>query len=240
MNCDAIRPLLEAGSDGELDLVRQLELDAHLRTCPACALLTRGIDARRDALRHALPRFTAPPEFRARLQSQVRAAAAGPAPGAPRRAPAWPARWGFGALAASLALVLGLGYSWGGSRARARALLDEAVSDHVRSLQAGHLMDVVSTDRHTVKPWFAGKLDFSPPVFDLADAGYPLAGGRLERLDGRAAAALVFHRRLHVVNLFIWPAAGGTVRPRNAAEDGFNAASWSSTRTCGRAPPARF
>jgi anti-sigma factor RsiW len=106
-------------------------------------------------------------------------------------------------------------------------LIDDAISDHVRSLQAQHLTDVASTDQHTVKPWFAGKLDFSPPVVDLASAGFPLTGGRLEHLDGRPAAALVFHRRQHAINLFIWPAGAGVLSPRSTERDGYNATTWS-------------
>jgi anti-sigma factor RsiW len=118
------------------------------------------------------------------------------------------------------------GYTWGSSRARAGARFEEAVTEHVRSLQANHLMDVVSTDQHTVKPWFSGKLDFSPPVADLADIGFPLVGGRLDHLAGRDAAALVFRRRQHVINVFIWPASGGVIAQATARKDGYSARSW--------------
>jgi anti-sigma factor RsiW len=225
MNCEDLRHLLEAHVDGELDLVRQIELDAHLAACPRCALQASAIRERGDALRHSIPRFPASPQFRERIRAALRAEQVPAAPRRPRRpATAW-TFWSLG-VAASLTCALLLGYSLGGARARANSLFDEAVSDHVRSLQASHLMDVVSTDQHTVKPWFVGKLDFSPAVFDLSESGYPLAGGRLEQIDGRMAAALVFHRRLHTINLFIWPAAGGLVETRRSANMGFNARSW--------------
>ena len=226
MDCDEIRPLLEAYSDGELDLVRQIGLEAHLGACPGCALRARAIEARRDALRDSIPRFAAPQHLRERIRASIRAESAPAAPAARRRAPVI-AFWNLGGLAASFALALFIGYTWGNARARTNSLLDEAISDHIRSLQAGHLMDVVSTDQHTVKPWFIGRLDFSPPVADLADAGFPLAGGRLEHIDGRPAAALVFKRRLHSINLFVWPAAGGGVAARQGAENGYNAETWS-------------
>jgi anti-sigma factor RsiW len=138
----------------------------------------------------------------------------------------WPI-WNALGLAASVVLALGVGYAWGIARARSNLLVDEAVTDHIRSLQFNHLSDVASTDQHTVKPWFDGKLDFSPPVMDLAAAGYPLTGGRLEHLAGRPAAALVFHRRAHPINLFIWPASVGTVSTRQGGLSGYHTQSWS-------------
>ena len=229
MDCNQTRSLIDADADGELDLVRHLDLAAHLRTCPDCARLADITRARHAALRQSLPRFTAPPQLAGRIRAALQAEGAPvlPATPAPRRSPSFGLLWSLGGLAASLAFALLVGFAWGNARARANLLLDEAVNDHVRSLQAGHLTDVASTDQHTVKPWFAGKLDFAPPVVDLAAAGFPLAGGRLEHIDGRPAAALVFHRRQHAINLFIWPASPGTIAVRQSGRNGYNAESWS-------------
>jgi anti-sigma factor RsiW len=223
MTCHETRALLEADADGELDLVRHLELEAHIRACPECARTADAIRARREALRSALPRFAAPP----RLVESIRASLGAPAPLPARRPPLRWLGWNAMGLAASLALAVVGGYSWGRAHERGDGLLREAVADHVRSLQGDHLMDVVSTDQHTVKPWFIGKLDFSPPVVDLADAGFPLVGGRLEHLDGRAAAALVFKRRQHAINLFVWPADGGGVPAPRGSGSGYNVTAWS-------------
>ena len=229
MDCNETRSLIDVDTDGELDLVRHLELAAHLRACPDCARHADTARARHSALRESLPRFTLPPQLAGKIRAALQAEgepvpAAGPAP---RRSPLfWPI-WSVTGLAASLAFALLVGFSWGNARARANLLVDEAVNDHVRSLQAGHLTDVASTDQHTVKPWFAGKLDFSPPVVDLAAAGFPLAGGRLEHIDGRPAAALIFHRRQHTINLFIWPASTGLLPAHQSVRNGYNTESWS-------------
>lgn len=236
MDCNESRRLLEADTDGELDLVHHLALAEHLRTCPECSRHAEILRARRHALRESLPRFTAPPALAEKIRAALRAEAA-PVPSttltppvaAARRA-LWP-RWpigNFAALAASLVIALGVGYAWGHGRARTHLLFDEAFSDHLRSLQASHLTDVTSTDQHTVKPWFAGRLDFSPPVVDLAPVGFPLAGGRLEQLAGHPTAALVFHRRQHVINVFIWPADVAKIPLRQEERDGYHAETWTA------------
>ena len=125
----------------------------------------------------------------------------------------------IGALAASLALVTLMPPG-------ADSVVDqEIVSSHVRSLQPGHLTDVQTTNQHIVKPWFNGRIDFSPPVPELADQGFPLAGGRLDSINGKTVAAIVYHRRLHTVNLFIWPARDAA--ERSFVKDGFTVKEWS-------------
>ena len=138
--------------------------------------------------------------------------------------------WRALALAASLAAVA-LG-SWRLAlwRAAGDTLTDEVLTSHVRSLMPGHLTDVLSSDQHTVKPWFNGRLDFSPPVYDFGGRGYPLLGGRLDYLNGRTVAVLVYGRRQHVINVFLWPAArGATAGPAAATRQGYHLRHWTAT-----------
>ncbi|MGJ7611984.1 MULTISPECIES: anti-sigma factor family protein [unclassified Variovorax] len=186
-----------------------------------------GLLIRRQAARHAPPGGLAQRIGRAVRAEAGLASAPVSAPGvAPQRRGWWRGLAWFGTGAAtawSLALVLlstPVAPSFG-------ALADAVTGNHVRSLMAAHLADVASTDQHTVKPWFAGKLDFSPPVVDLAAEGFALTGGRLDYLDGRTVAALVYRAGPHVINLFVWPSADGKVlAPAFSTRQGYQLAHW--------------
>jgi anti-sigma factor RsiW len=218
MTCEDARLLLHAYLDDELDAAQSASMERHLAGCAACAAHRREHERLRQALAQpALYRRT--PEA---LRQRWEAPAAKPA-ARPRRALALAAAAGFaGALALSAPAWLWLAR---GADAPA-ALVDEAVSGHLRSLQVQHLMDVVSTDQHTVKPWFEGKLDFAPRVKDLAGEGFPLAGGRLDAIGGRSVAALVYRRRMHAINLYQWPADGPDVPQSAAQRHGYTVIGW--------------
>jgi anti-sigma factor RsiW len=188
-------------------------------------------DALGTLIRRQATRYTPPAGLAVRILKDVRAAAL-PAP-APKPSPALPmaARWRRW-LEAAAVYGAGAATAWGIAFSvlvvPAQDVTREAVTDsHVRSLMGAHLMDVASSDHHTVKPWFAGKLDFSPPVIDLATSGFPLTGGRLDYLEGRAVAALVYQAGPHVINLFVWPAPdGGSAPPELLARQGYNIVHW--------------
>jgi anti-sigma factor (TIGR02949 family) len=223
LSCQETRNLLHGYLDGELDLVNSLQFERHLQACPACAREHRNQQTLRSALRTNSLYFHAPTRLHKRVVSNLRAEAKGePQSGV------WPRRWlaVAGSVALTAIIILGLVFIQPGP-AREELLTQEVVSGHVRSLMAGHLTDVVSTDQHTVKPWFDGKLDFSPQVTDLSAQGFPLVGGRLDYVGDRPVAALVYQRRQHFINLFTWPeAAESGGRTKTASRQGYNLIHW--------------
>jgi anti-sigma factor RsiW len=225
VNCDELRPWLHSYVDGELDLVRTLEIEGHLRDCPACAAVLRQLRGLRQALGDGALYHRAPAGLRERLRTAL------PRPVRPRRA--FPQRAVRGlAIAASVALV-GL-LIWGAlhlgtTRPTEDQLAQEVVSGHLRSLLVGAdpRVDVASSDRHEVKPWFNGRVPFAPVVRDLEAEGFPLVGGRLDYLDNRKVVALVYKHRKHPINLFTWPAAGtADEAPRGQTRQGFQLVRW--------------
>lgn len=207
MNCQEARPLIDFYADGELDAARILELEKHFAACPKCQTEWRNVQMLKKALQQDALYFSAPNDLRRAIKAELRKE-----PEAKPRFGFW--RWwtavGAGFAMACLVLLAATSYTRTSADQR---LAQDIVSGHVRSLMADHTLDVVSTDQHTVKPWFNGRLDFSPPVKDLAAQQFPLVGGRLDYIDGHSAAALVFHRNKHVINLFVWPAKGSDSNP---------------------------
>jgi anti-sigma factor RsiW len=209
--------------DGELDLLQNLEVEGHLQGCSACAQAKQAIGELRSAIKKVAAYHEAPPGLKARIHSAIHGAQR-TTPGRTRLL-----RWSAAAAAILLAVIGG----WGllrflPERTDASLLTEELLASHIRSHQLpGHLVDVESSDQHTVKPWFDGKLDFSPEVVDLGSQGFTLVGGRLDYLNGRSVAALVYQRRKHLINLFVWPIGQNSGAAASALNrQGYHLLSW--------------
>ena len=201
MDCVQTQTLIQGYIDNELDVLSAATIERHLEGCAACDRVYAEQKAVQSAIRSHADYFSAPPGLRADLRALLRG---GDKPKTGLRA--FP--WTWPNLGAALTLVAALVYGvilYLAVPSGAEQLTQALVSSHIRSLMVNHLADVASSDQHTVKPWFNGKLDFSPPVNDLTAQGFPLVGGRLDYLDNRPVAALIYRRRQHFINLFIWP-----------------------------------
>jgi anti-sigma factor RsiW len=221
--------MLHGFVDNELDAAHSLQIERHVATCPHCAQQLESLQALKQRIAQPGVHWRTPDHVRAQVLAAISREAALPA-----RAPEsrgfslleFVRRWLFvpslAALAASLFLVVA-------PMTDRTSVSDEVVASHVRSLLVDHLTDVATSDQHTVKPWFNGKIDFAPPVVDLVREGFPLQGGRVDYIGGRVVAALVYKRQSHVINLFVWPApsdaTAATVRT-TASRDGYNIENW--------------
>ena len=224
---------VQAYFDGEVDAIAAAEIERHAERCPDCREQLQDLERIRAAFRESVPPESAPSELRSRisraLDGQVRSEKLQAAAAKPRRDPrtarAGRPFWlgllsgvGGSAVAAALAVMMWL-------PAASNAFLDELAAAHVRSLMPEHLIDVVSSDRHTVKPWFAGHTDVSPTVVDFAAQGYVLVGGRADYLRHQRAAVVVYKHGAHVINVFSWDAGTRSV-PRSATRDGYHMLFW--------------
>jgi anti-sigma factor RsiW len=229
MTCEEAKILLHALIDGELDAGHAREVEVHVAGCASCTAELTAYRTMREAIKRAELRYAAPASLRQRLDAALPKAAPAPAPSnvtplASRRSVLRGFAMGsvMSALAATglFAIVL---------RNDDQQLIEsEIVSAHLRSLQPGHLIDVVSTDQHTVKPWFNGRLDVSPPVIDLTAEDFKLIGGRLDYVDARAIGAVVYKRRAHVINLFVAQTSDTAHhQARMETVQGFNIRRWS-------------
>ena len=233
MVCDDNSRLLHGYLDGELDLIRSLEIEEHLKTCPDCAQQLWGQQTLRKAFRSSNLYERAPSALAVRIRASISQENAREAVAPLQSKPISilsPRRKVWNWLAVAAAIFLAALLTWRalpGGRGDSDLVAREIVASHIRSLQPGHLFDVQSTDQHTVKPWFNGKLDFSPPVRDLTEEGFPLIGGRLDYIDHRAVAALVYQRRQHLINVFIWPAEKQTDdNLHSESSQGYNMVVW--------------
>ncbi|MGA2409103.1 MAG: anti-sigma factor [Candidatus Binataceae bacterium] len=228
MNCAEARRLLDGYADQELDLRTSIELEDHLGGCASCAREYEGIAALKSVLQERVPYYDAPGALRRRFRASARGAIrSGDKSSWWRQLGvtgwSWPVTAAVAAVFAAIVIrgVMPLAPPSGG------ALGAEVVDSHIRSMMANHLTDVLSSNQHTVKPWFDGKIDFAPSVKDLSAQGFPLAGGRLDFLDGRPVAALVYRHRLHIINLFTWPADHSpNSPPQLETRQGYNVVHW--------------
>ena len=239
MTCDEAEILLHALIDGELDAGHARDVETHVATCPACAEKLKAFRAMRETMTQSRLKEAAPAHLRGRIEAALAVPAASAS--APRQTwfasvrASWRQSWKnfFGGFAVGTALSAAVAASLVIAVVRNeqnQQIASDVVSAHLRSLQAGHLTDVETSDQHTVKPWFNGKLDVAPPVIDLTAQGFTLIGGRLDYINGQPVASIVYRRRKHVINLFVAQQLGAAVRgAKDESVQGFNIRHWNES-----------
>jgi mycothiol system anti-sigma-R factor len=221
MNCDEARQWLNAYVDGELDLSRHLEVAAHVESCASCKKEAEQLTNFKSFVRSNMPVYQAPSELRSKIRATLRKES--------KTRFEWFFAYGRQVAYAAALIAIGCALSWTWFAVAPRKdnqLVFDAISNHARSLMLAHLVDCASADEHTVRPWFSGKLDYSPPVPDLAQAGYALKGARIDMLDGRPVAAIVYEHGKHVINLFVWPAGDRKIDIDVQTQRGYQFCAW--------------
>ena len=242
MNCQEITDLMDAYLDGELDPITSQKIEQHLQECRKCEQACEMHTALAHAISRGAPYYKASTELRQQVESSLRnEIGARPTatrgnqlvvarPLAERRPVLSDMPWNWLGLAAAIILAAIIVSSWLprlGAPKTDQFLATQLIASHVRSLMANHLTDVASSDQHTVKPWLDAKLDFAAPVVDLSAEGFPLIGGRLDYLDNHPVAALIYQRRKHFINLFIWPITPGASKgEKTITRQGYHLLHW--------------
>jgi anti-sigma factor RsiW len=221
MTCDRSASVLHAYFDGELDATGAAEFEGHLERCAECAEALQGLQSLRGSFADQKLYHCAPESLRKKVLDEM----GSPIPNSAMSHTSW--RW-LALTAAILVLVI-IGWQVVSTRHTSDVsslLAGEVIDAHLRSLQPGHLTDVLSSDQHTVKPWFDGKVDFAPPVQDFSGQGFPLQGGRLDVIHGHTVAALVYGRRKHLISVFVWPASDDDGSAHSGSQQGYQWMEW--------------
>jgi len=226
MSCRETKDLLNAYVDGELDSAGSLGVENHIKGCASCLADVENLHALASAIHNGALRFNAPKTLKRNVETAIRKAN-------PEAKPAY-FNWRWATAFASIVLIVAATWTITTQRAASSQqtqFVNEIISSHVRSLMANHITDVASSDSHTVKPWFSGKLDYSPPATDLTDRGFRLVGGRLDYIGGRSVAAVVYQRSQHFINLFVWPSSTGPAADGEGemTRQGYNLIHWSKS-----------
>jgi anti-sigma factor RsiW len=221
MTCDSVRDMLGAYMDGELDANAEFQLRTHLAECPDCPEAYRRLRFLKDGIRETNLYYAAPKELEASIRTSL-----GTAKKNEHAAGIGFRQWMAIAASVLVALSIGMGLYVFRRGTTSELLAQQVVSSHVRAMIGTHLVDVPSSDQHTVKPWFNGKLDYSPPVRDFKNEGFALVGGRVDYLNDRRVAALVYERRKHVINVFVWPTTRKAQATKLETLNGYNVVRW--------------